>query len=83
MGRGNITYILAAFDMMQICKAGHADFFVSPQIANTQILGLIPQSQTANLFADLVELFYFHEAHTKQAFRKRNQEGFQCRNFYS
>jgi hypothetical protein len=50
---------------MQICKAGHADFFVSPQIANTQILGLIPQSQTANLFADLVELFYLHAAHKK------------------
>ncbi len=28
-----------------IAKSGHAIFFVSPQIANPQILGLIPQAQ--------------------------------------
>ncbi len=28
-----------------LCKGGQANFFVSPQIANPQILELIPQSQ--------------------------------------
>jgi hypothetical protein len=28
-----------------LCKGGHANFFVSPQIANPQILEIIPQSQ--------------------------------------